>query len=512
MKIKVFLFLAIILVLITTPSCASADGTIVKPISGDWNWVDQDRQQAFINYQDGVEKLIVEVDIQEESSEAAWIIPVPEEPQEVEVDVVSSLPRFYGQDVMKKVERGLQKITGEAMYPLVIPIVSLGGARDKGLKVEGSSVTVATHLEKAGMTTEVLTAKSSQALYEYLFEKGLEIEEGAISSLDQYIGEDYSFVVSWISSGNLQELKSQERGVFITFSTPKIFYPLVPTSSYGEKVVPISIRVLGGAKPSIYSEIKPYSETTYYTKMEEYKSGAGRAGCKSLVGQLASLLSLYQIEHGNYPRTLKSLETQTEKGKALLEVIKEDCPSFAYQVTSDTKGFTLSVFWGGEKEYFYGTEGSGERKISPPPPELQGFYGNQEAWKGNSNFTKIDIKAPSNKFKEDLWMTPGRPLRALLASFIANFIANFSWISILFLTAILSFLAGGISGLICFGRFRKYAVIGLSNLITIIGVGVVMFFIKKEEKARASKLAFVGLFFIMYIVCLVIAGTLMSLL
>lgn len=502
--------MAIILVLIIAPSCAFADGTIVKPISGDWDWVDQDRQQAFINYQDGVEKLIVEVDIQEESSEAAWIIPVPEEPQEVEVDVVSSLPRFYGQDVMKKVERSLQKITGEAMYPLVVPIVSSGGARDRGLKAEGSSVTVATHLEKAGMITEVLSAKTSQALYDYLSKKGLEIEEGAISSLDQYIGEDYSFVVSWISSGSLQELKSQERGVFITFSTPKIFYPLVPTSSYGEKVVPISIRVLGGAKPNIYSEIKPYSETNYYTKMEEYKSRPGRARCKSLVGQLASLLELYRSEHGSYPQTLRSLETQTEKGEALLEGIKEDCPSFAYQVTSDPKGFTLSVFWGGEKEYFYGTEGTGERKISSPPSELRDFYGGQEAWKGNSNFTKINIEAPSNKFKEDLWMTPGRPLRVFLASAIANFITNFPWVSIILWTAILSLLAGGISGLICFGRFRKYAVVGLSNLLTIIGVGVVLFFIKKEEKARASKLAFIGLFFIIYIVCLVIA--LMSLL
>jgi len=53
-----------------------------------------------------------------------------------------------------------------------------------------------THLEKAGMVTEVLTTKTDEALYNYLSEKGLKIEKGTLSVLNQYIGKECSFVVS----------------------------------------------------------------------------------------------------------------------------------------------------------------------------------------------------------------------------------------------------------------------------------------------------------------------------
>lgn len=50
MKIR-FVCLITIITLIVWPFLATADGGAIKPLpEGDWAWVDEDRQQAFINY------------------------------------------------------------------------------------------------------------------------------------------------------------------------------------------------------------------------------------------------------------------------------------------------------------------------------------------------------------------------------------------------------------------------------------------------------------------------------
>lgn len=58
---------------------------------------------------------------------------------------------------------------------------------------------------------------------------------------------------------------SQERGVSITFPTNKIFFPLKLTSVYGDKVIPIDVRIIGYVKPDLPDNIKNSSNITYYT-------------------------------------------------------------------------------------------------------------------------------------------------------------------------------------------------------------------------------------------------------
>ena len=62
-----------------------------------------------------------------------------------------------------------------------------------------TDVIVHEHLEKEGITTEIITAKTAQALYWYLQNKNLKVEEGSIPVLDHYIGKEFTFIVSWIS-------------------------------------------------------------------------------------------------------------------------------------------------------------------------------------------------------------------------------------------------------------------------------------------------------------------------
>jgi len=502
MKMKK-IFSLIFIVLLFFPLFIFADGVTIRPFpEGTWDWVDQNSQEAFISYQNGTEKLIIGIDLQKEFSEAFWIIPIPSKPEDVKIDIVSSLPRFYGWEVTKKTKWTLRESFPFLIYPTVFPgiILVLSGA-GAGKGIEGSDVAIVTHLEKAGMVAEVLTAKTDQALYDYLSEKGLKIERGAISIFNQYIGKDYSFVVSWISSEKLEELTGGERGIYITFPTSKIYYPLIPTSAYGKKEIPITIRILGYVKPEIYSEIKGYLKTEYYTKLERNFGDASFARCRSDLHELSILLEVYRLSFGAYPISLDELIKKAGKGtEAILEHMKKYCPSAPlYQVSANRDNYTLSMLLGEGREYFISPRGSGERDV-PSPQELRDFYGDKEVWKGNSQYTKITINAPSEKFAKDLWIKPGTPLRVLLTFRIADFATKYPMQTALFLVALLSFLVGGIAGKICFGKFKKYALVGLSNLLTIIGLIIVTALLKKEENPKFSKPAFIGLFFVIYFI------------
>jgi len=115
--------------------------------------------------------------------------------------------------------------------------------------------------------------------------KDLNIEKGSIPVLDNYIGQEFTFVVSWITNSDPvgifektqpgdnfrrvppnypSQQTSRQKGIFVTFPTRKIYYPLLPTSVYESEVVPATIRVMGFTNPEVFQDIKPYTETEYY--------------------------------------------------------------------------------------------------------------------------------------------------------------------------------------------------------------------------------------------------------
>ncbi len=72
-----------------------------------------------------------------------------------------------------------------------------------------------------------------------------------------------------------------------------------------------------------------------------------------------------------------------------------------------------------------------------------------------------------------------------------------------FLTVIiLSIIAGGFAGFICFHKFKKYAFFGLANIVPIVSLALPVISIKKEEQKRCSKVRFVSLFWIFSILLL----------
>jgi hypothetical protein len=517
------IYLILIITFITSPLLAIADGGFIKPLpNGDWALVDENSQQAFINYEGNIERLIVAADIKEENSDIAWIIPVPGESDKVEIDITSELPNFFGDDVISKAKLSLSESLKTSYYagllgqvwtfPFSIIFVSLGGARSggSGNGVPGDLISVEAHIEKAGMIAEVITAKNGQAIYNYFSQKGFNIKQGSISELDSYVDKDYSFVVSWIAPGAVSEGNKGERGIFINFPTPKIYYPLILTSVYGETKIPITIRVLDHVKPEFSSETKPYTEVSYFT--ERTKAVGSTARCQARMSQFRAIMEMYHSSYNSYPSSLQGLANDKDLGdetKALLEDINRYCYYPLLYNSKNSNDYTIKMRLSSGVYEINSSGSSGfidknnfyeEEIISP---ELQKFYGNKKPWAGEADYTKISINAPAKLLKQDLWMENGRPFKISSAMWAIN---N-PWVVILILYLVIvgisSFIAGGIAGLICFRKFKKYALLGLSNIATLIGLILVFNYIKKKrEEVKYSKLSFGTLFSIIFVLLL----------
>jgi len=271
------------------PKSVLADGMMIKPdpYSDRWDYSNESNQQAFINYDNGLQKMIISVGFEGENNNGVvWLFPVPSDPNKVAIDVVKSLPQLSGEEISKKAKSNLDDTTKFLQMTQVytIPFISLFGTlgtTDRGYNTLGvpegigrgveQDVVVYEHLEKEGITSEIITAKTAFGLYDYLKNKGLKIESGSIPVLDNYIGKEYSFVASWISSPE-KNISAQNRGIFVTFLTKDIYFPMLPTSVYGSKTVPATIRVIGYVSPKVFQSIKSYTKTEYY--IDSYASFA----------------------------------------------------------------------------------------------------------------------------------------------------------------------------------------------------------------------------------------------
>ena len=286
-----------------------ADGMVIRrdpylnPYGNSWDYSEETNQQAFINYDNGRQKMIITIGLEDKnsSSSAVWLFPIPSTPEKIAIDVVKDLPDFQGYEISDKAKSNMYYARKHLFETQLYTIPFLGLYRETyggigttprlltgGVSIDEQSqnieqdVVVYEHLEKEGITSEIITAKTASALYDYLKDKGLDIESGSIPVLNDYIGKEYSFIASWISFSEnpaIFENKDsfgdnipKQRGILVDFPTEDIYFPLLPTSVYGSKVIPITIRVIGHVSPKIFDGIKGYTKTEYY--IDEYASFA----------------------------------------------------------------------------------------------------------------------------------------------------------------------------------------------------------------------------------------------
>ncbi len=261
------------------PLSACGCGIMIEPSNSGWSYGKDASEQAYINYENGIESLIIGLDIQHRDTGAVLVIPIPAKADTVKADVLDKRPEFYGYDVAVEAQENLSNIRNGLMATQIYPILPMflqmylqmlygigqggsGSVPMRGLGIAGSKgITVYQHIEKNGMIAEVLSAETSDALYNYLTQKGLVVQKDSIPVFRDYIKKDFSFTVAWI---NPSDASGSARGVLVNFPTKEIFYPLKPNAAYVGEGTTKTITIVGHVTPKIYDDIKDATEVRYF--------------------------------------------------------------------------------------------------------------------------------------------------------------------------------------------------------------------------------------------------------
>jgi hypothetical protein len=370
-----------------------------------WGLAKEHTQFGLVNLENGLEQMIVAINVDayelRRGDRAVWLFPVPSAPQNISIEMLPEVPNFQGERLSKMVEDSLGSdllmVCSSQIYPLVFALPFLAGTGVTysllpKIGIGDNEVEVYEHIEKFGMTTEVIGVESSTLLDAYLQGKDLSLPAVASPAIETYIGEDFSFVLSWISDteqfvGNNTPHQGDDGGlyyslgVWISFPSGKVFYPLRLTSVYGEDAPPMLLQVMG----FVSQDLGVHSHN-FHARMSCYVTKS----------------------------------TSVNEGLA----------------------------------DFFNTR----------PPESGLLVLN------NVRFTEIMLTTSANGLSDDLWLDASPPARASLALFVIDH----SWVLALLIFILSSMLASLLAGMICFRRRRpaktKFALLGLFNFLTIIGV------------------------------------------
>lgn len=232
-------FALIALLFLASP--ALADGVVYSKRG---RLVQEEEQHAFIEWENGQERLYVATHFTAKSEPTLWLLPIMSDPKSVVAEPIDVFPRVVFEDsafgdarsVLKQTIAVTAVLDTAPFSLLLLPMFSPKGcslgvdSNTAFLSVnEAPDVEVHRHVEEFGMVVEVLTAKSTSGLEKYLRAKEIDLRAVDLTSLKSYLETDCALVCGWSASTSEAP---QARALRIDFPTPRVFYPLLPTSAY----------------------------------------------------------------------------------------------------------------------------------------------------------------------------------------------------------------------------------------------------------------------------------------
>jgi hypothetical protein len=237
-----------LLLCLMLPLAVRGDGCVIDRLG---RYVPETEQLAFIEWQDGHERLYVTTRTAPTEQASLWIVPVRARPDRVQAEPVETAPQVvYYQRIVQRAQKRLQEaflltfVLDTGLFPLgALPFIGCAG--DKA--PNDHDVREHQRVEKYGMVVTVVTAKTAEGLDRYLTANGVSTSASRLIALTPYLGQqdEFALVCGWLAKGG-PELTA--RAVRVDFPTPTIFYPLQPTRVYESKI-PTVVYVRGLVRP-----------------------------------------------------------------------------------------------------------------------------------------------------------------------------------------------------------------------------------------------------------------------
>lgn len=270
-KIRILLISYYILsIIVLLPSNAFADGGVFYRLKERVSVMEQKKQTCYINMNKGVQNMILSIDVNLDvnGTDAVWIFPVPSNPSAIKINILSILPQlnlYYIEDhYLKNISDIFFLIRGSQLIHLPLEFIfglNMSLSNGEATVNKNRQVILYDKVEKFGLTTELISTPKIEYLKKYLNDKNLLFPEKFNQLINKYINKEYSFVVSYIK--DIKSIKS-DIGVFVSFPTDKIFFPLLLTSIYDGMKFPIVLYLFGHYAPDLYNEIKNNSVVGHY--------------------------------------------------------------------------------------------------------------------------------------------------------------------------------------------------------------------------------------------------------
>lgn len=430
------------------PKAVSADGLVLITDTSSISFHNEQLQVAAINYENGTEKLAIAVKLDPlKNKSIVWIVPVPAKADDVKIDILKNFPEFQGADLAMYADEKTDNIAYllvasslTQIYPsiFILPLFSLGYSGS-----EYEDVKVYSEVQKGGITSQVITANNAESFYNYLKSMNITVEEGSFPVLEEYVEKNYSFVASWVSSVNESDYRMPS--IFVEFPSDEIYYPMKPTSVYGDTKVPVLIYIVGLVQPKFYAEIENYTSVRYVDGIVNVDDGMSTF----YSGKSVTYISNYGFGARGHGESKRVAYTKIMIG-------------FSRDMWSSTMGTAL--YWQGR---------------TPHLPETP----------------------PAKNFVEDIYL--GKPdnipevvsaklFKASLLDAMVSLLGIFIWV---LATSVLS---GTIAGYVVFRKVKKSAIVSLSNCLSIIALAIATCL--SFKKSEGSRLKFIVAFSLIFLV------------
>lgn len=204
----------------------------------------EESQAAFIEWRAGQERLYVSTAGETPPEGGSlWIVPIPGVPGKVKAEPVAVMPRVFEPKPILPLAR--ENLTSGIMLSMMLdtgllPLVfmsylgtrtssvfsSVGSMIPAGGGGPPPGITVHEHIEKLGMTLEILSASSTSALDEYLRSKELPFKSADLHTLAPYLKQGHVLICGWAKA------KLEARAMRIDFPSEGVYFPLRPSQVY----------------------------------------------------------------------------------------------------------------------------------------------------------------------------------------------------------------------------------------------------------------------------------------
>jgi len=171
--VKIFFFLIIIF-----PTIALADGGMFYyDLYDNAHILNETEQISYINYDSGIQKMIIAVNAKspDQAKSIIWLFPLPTSPEKIKIDIINKLPNFNGGllkgHFLKYYDQLVDFLLYTQYFRFIINILNATFIELGNHGEQETNITMFQRVEKLGLTTELISAKNSDSLENYLAQK-----------------------------------------------------------------------------------------------------------------------------------------------------------------------------------------------------------------------------------------------------------------------------------------------------------------------------------------------------